>query len=163
MQEAVGLDVPAPVITLSLLERFRSRQAESYAAKVIAALRHEFGGHPVEGRMTRPSVAVPLRLSEVMQAPPEPFKIGDPCTAVILGAGGDLTQRKLMPALFHLLHDGLLHDDFSVVGAAREQLSDAEFRLCMRQAVATSTEVSQVPDEKWDRFARANLLRPGRP
>jgi len=103
--------------------------------------------------MTRPSVAVPLRLSEVVQAPPEPFKIGDPCTAVILGAGGDLTQRKLMPALFHLLHDGLLHDDFSVVGAAREQLSDAEFRIRMRQAVATSTEVGHVPDEKWDRFA----------
>jgi len=48
VQEAADLDVPAPVITLSLLERFRSRQAESYAAKVIAALRHEFGGHPVK-------------------------------------------------------------------------------------------------------------------
>jgi len=47
-QEAVDLDVPAPVITLSLLERFRSREPESYAAKVIAALRHEFGGHPVK-------------------------------------------------------------------------------------------------------------------
>ena len=47
-QEAADLDVPAPVITLSLLERFRSRQNESYAAKVIAALRHEFGGHPVK-------------------------------------------------------------------------------------------------------------------
>jgi 6-phosphogluconate dehydrogenase len=48
VQEAADLDVPAPVITLSLLERFRSRQPESYAAKVIAALRHEFGGHPVK-------------------------------------------------------------------------------------------------------------------
>ncbi len=48
VQEATDLDVPAPVITLSLLERLRSRQAESYAAKVIAALRHEFGGHPVK-------------------------------------------------------------------------------------------------------------------
>jgi len=48
VQEAADLDVPAPVITLSLLERFRSRQVESYAAKVIAALRHEFGGHPVK-------------------------------------------------------------------------------------------------------------------
>ena len=48
VQEAADLDVPAPVITLSLLERFRSRQPESYAAKVIAALRHQFGGHPVK-------------------------------------------------------------------------------------------------------------------
>ena len=47
MQEAVDLDVPAPVITLSLLTRFRSRQEESYSAQVIAALRNQFGGHAV--------------------------------------------------------------------------------------------------------------------
>jgi 6-phosphogluconate dehydrogenase len=43
----VRLDVPAPVITLSLLARFRSRQEDSFGAKVIAALRNEFGGHAV--------------------------------------------------------------------------------------------------------------------
>jgi 6-phosphogluconate dehydrogenase len=47
VQEAIDLDVPAPVITLSLLTRFRSRQPDSYGAKVIAALRNEFGGHAV--------------------------------------------------------------------------------------------------------------------
>jgi 6-phosphogluconate dehydrogenase len=47
VQEAIDLDVPAPVITLSLLARFRSRQESSFGAKVIAALRREFGGHPV--------------------------------------------------------------------------------------------------------------------
>jgi 6-phosphogluconate dehydrogenase len=46
--EAIEEDVPAPVITLSLLERFRSRQEESFSAKVIAALRDEFGGHGVK-------------------------------------------------------------------------------------------------------------------
>ncbi len=46
--EAIEQDVPAPVITLSLLERFRSRQDESFSAKVIAALRNEFGGHEVK-------------------------------------------------------------------------------------------------------------------
>jgi 6-phosphogluconate dehydrogenase len=48
VQEAIDLDVPAPVITLSLLTRFRSRQTESFSAKVIAALRNEFGGHAVK-------------------------------------------------------------------------------------------------------------------
>jgi 6-phosphogluconate dehydrogenase len=48
IQEAIDLDVPAPAITLALLTRFRSRQDESFGAKVIAALRHEFGGHPVK-------------------------------------------------------------------------------------------------------------------
>jgi len=48
VQEAIDLDVPAPVITLSLLTRLRSRQGESFSAKVIAALRNEFGGHAVK-------------------------------------------------------------------------------------------------------------------
>jgi 6-phosphogluconate dehydrogenase len=48
VQEAIDLDVPAPVITLSLLTRFRSRQTDSFGAKVIAALRNEFGGHEVK-------------------------------------------------------------------------------------------------------------------
>jgi 6-phosphogluconate dehydrogenase len=46
--EAIDKDVPAPVITLSLLTRFRSRQDDSYGAKVLAALRNEFGGHAVK-------------------------------------------------------------------------------------------------------------------
>jgi len=46
--EAIDRDVPAPVITLSLLERFRSRQPESFSAQVIAALRNEFGGHAIK-------------------------------------------------------------------------------------------------------------------
>ena len=46
--EAIELGVPAPNITMSLLERFRSRQDESFGAKVIAALRNEFGGHSMK-------------------------------------------------------------------------------------------------------------------
>jgi 6-phosphogluconate dehydrogenase len=48
VQEAIDVDVPAPVITLSLLMRFRSRQEDTFAGKVIAALRNEFGGHAVK-------------------------------------------------------------------------------------------------------------------
>jgi 6-phosphogluconate dehydrogenase len=48
VQAAIDLDVPAPVITLSLMARFRSRQQESYGAQVIAALRNQFGGHAVK-------------------------------------------------------------------------------------------------------------------
>jgi 6-phosphogluconate dehydrogenase len=48
VETALDLDVPAPVITLSLLARFRSRQDESYGAQVIAALRNQFGGHAVK-------------------------------------------------------------------------------------------------------------------
>jgi 6-phosphogluconate dehydrogenase len=48
VQEAIELNVPAPIITLSLLARLRSRQGESFAAKVVAALREQFGGHAVK-------------------------------------------------------------------------------------------------------------------
>ena len=50
--EAIDLDVPAPIITLSLQQRLISRQTESYAAKLLAAMRNEFGGHAVK---TKPS------------------------------------------------------------------------------------------------------------
>jgi 6-phosphogluconate dehydrogenase len=46
--DAIDHDVPAPIITLSLLARFASRQDESYSAKVLAALRNQFGGHAVK-------------------------------------------------------------------------------------------------------------------
>jgi 6-phosphogluconate dehydrogenase len=45
---ALELDVPAPVITLSLLERLRSRDSDSFVDKMLAALRNEFGGHPIK-------------------------------------------------------------------------------------------------------------------
>jgi len=48
VQEAIDRDIPAPIITLSLQTRFRSRQDDSYGAKVLAALRNEFGGHAVK-------------------------------------------------------------------------------------------------------------------
>ena len=46
--EAIDLDVPAPVITLSLLERLRSRDADSFSDKLLAAMRNQFGGHPIK-------------------------------------------------------------------------------------------------------------------
>ena len=50
-------------------------------------------------------------------------RIPDPCVVVIFGASGDLTKRKLLPALYHLEQEGLLPKDFSVVGVARRDLS----------------------------------------
>jgi 6-phosphogluconate dehydrogenase len=50
VQEAIDRDVPAPVLTLSLFSRFRSRQSDSFRDRVIAALRAEFGGHAVKPR-----------------------------------------------------------------------------------------------------------------
>jgi 6-phosphogluconate dehydrogenase len=48
LQEAIDLDVPAPVIALSLIARLRSRDNDSYADKLLAAMRNEFGGHAIK-------------------------------------------------------------------------------------------------------------------
>src|SRR5919206_505034 len=59
----------------------------------------------------------------------------EPCVFVIFGASGDLTQRKLMPALYALAYRRLLPERFAVVGAARSAESDEEFRERMKEAV----------------------------
>ncbi|HLW86132.1 MAG TPA: glucose-6-phosphate dehydrogenase [Candidatus Sulfotelmatobacter sp.] len=60
--------------------------------------------------------------------PPRVGKLGDPCVMVIFGAAGDLTGRKLIPALYNLARAGLLSREFAVVGVARTQMSNDEFR-----------------------------------
>lgn len=55
-------------------------------------------------------------------------RIGDPCIVVIFGASGDLTQRKLVPALFNLQMQGFLSANIGVVGVARSEMSHASFR-----------------------------------
>ena len=55
-----------------------------------------------------------------------------PCAVVIFGATGDLTKRKLVPALYALAHDGLLPAGFAMMGTGRTRLSDAQFRELMR-------------------------------
>src|SRR5262249_35259285 len=59
----------------------------------------------------------------------------DPCLLVIFGASGDLTTKKLMPALYALAVRRLLPENFGIVGAARSEESDDEFRERMKKAV----------------------------
>jgi glucose-6-phosphate 1-dehydrogenase len=57
------------------------------------------------------------------------------CTIVIFGASGDLTRRKLLPALYNLLRDGLLPDNFAVLGLGRKDLSDEDFRSIAQEGI----------------------------
>ncbi|MDF1527238.1 MAG: glucose-6-phosphate dehydrogenase [bacterium] len=59
----------------------------------------------------------------------------DPCTLVIIGASGDLTSRKLIPALYHLFGKGGLPERFQVVGCSRTAMTDEEFRSSMEKSV----------------------------
>ena len=86
-------DVPTPVITASLFERFYSRGQNAFAAKVIAALRNQFGGHAVKSRELMATVEQPNPLAEGLERLPV-----HPTTLTIFGATGDLGKRKLLPA-----------------------------------------------------------------
>jgi glucose-6-phosphate 1-dehydrogenase len=79
--------------------------------------------------------------------------LAEPCVVVIFGALGDLTRRKLMPALFHLNCMGCTSGQFSVVGIGRKGLTDEEFRKAMRTAVIDSKEVDNLDDEQWKLFS----------
>jgi glucose-6-phosphate 1-dehydrogenase len=74
--------------------------------------------------------------AEPAQPQSAPARKGDPCTIVIFGASGDLTKRKLIPALYNLASDGLLPDELAVVGFARRDIGTDAFRESMRADVA---------------------------
>src|SRR5512136_1308906 len=79
------------------------------------------------------SVSAPdLKLDSDACVAPVP---SDPCSIVILGATGDLTARKLMPALFSLYRNGGLPKPFLIVGCGRTQWTDADFRGRMAEAI----------------------------
>jgi glucose-6-phosphate 1-dehydrogenase len=75
-----------------------------------------------------------------------------PCALVIFGASGDLTQRKLMPALYSLAYRHLLPERFAIVGAARSEGTDDEFRERMKDAVQRFAR-DPFRQEIWDELA----------
>src|SRR5450631_2691755 len=78
---------------------------------------------------------------------------GDPCVMVIFGASGDLTKRKLIPALYNLAKDNLLSKEFAVVGVARNEMSSEQFRDMISKEIGDFATTKVDPD-LWHWFAR---------
>src|SRR5919197_1780426 len=76
----------------------------------------------------------------------------EPCAIVIFGASGDLTQRKLIPALYSLAFRRLLPEKFAVVGVARTEGSDDEWRAKMQEAVKSYAR-DEFRDDVWQTLA----------
>ena len=75
----------------------------------------------------------------------------NPCTMVICGALGDLSRRKLLPAIYQLMKEHLVADDFAVLGVGRDDSqTDDTFRTYMRRALDESDEVHGVDNELWE-------------
>src|SRR5437763_10625926 len=95
------------------------------------------------------------------QPEPNPLRVGlsaravpQPCTIVIFGATGDLNQRKLIPALYTLAADGDLPPAVAIVGVARREKSDDEFRTELEEATRKFSRQA-VRDEIWKTFAQS--------
>ena len=75
------------------------------------------------------------------------------CTAVILGAGGDLMKRKLMPAIYYLAQQKLLPAGFNLVAVGRDKMEAAAYVASMRSALDTSDEIKSVDEDAWQWLA----------
>jgi glucose-6-phosphate 1-dehydrogenase len=84
----------------------------------------------------------------------KPYRKADPCTVVIFGAGGDLTGRKLVPALYNLYFDGWLPEELAIVGVDIRKISDDNFRTLMRKKTNTFSRRGKVDEAVWKRFAK---------
>ncbi len=77
----------------------------------------------------------------------------EPCTLIIFGGSGDLTRRKLLPAIYNLVLDGLLPENYAVVGIGRKAWNDEEFQTVAREGIEKFSRQS-LREEKWEEFAR---------
>jgi len=95
-----------------------------------------------------------LTIPEEPEITTEPGRPSDPCVMVIFGGTGDLTKRKLLPALYNLAVDKLLSSSFAVIGIGRTPLSTEEFRSRIDQEVREFATTSVEP-QQWKRILSA--------
>src|SRR5580692_5525875 len=95
---------------------------------------------------------MPQITSHPLEEPGISSKFIDPCILVIFGATGDLTSRKLFPAIYNLAREGQLPSQFVVVGFARKQKTHEQFRKEMEDAVNRFSRVKPVDKSIWETF-----------
>jgi glucose-6-phosphate 1-dehydrogenase len=104
-------------------------------------------------------VSITTRDGEIIVPPTQ--RPAPPCAIVIFGASGDLTHRKLIPALFDLFQAGLLSKNFAVLGFSRSPLSNEEFRRTAREGFQSYTSATKMNEKAWEEFAGCLHYTPG--
>ena len=94
-----------------------------------------------------------INLTTSIELPVAQLPRAEPCVVVIFGATGDLTLRKLMPALFHLACEGCMVGPFQVIGIGRQAMTDDGFRDHLKEGVAHSAEIKRFSEDEWRTFA----------
>src|SRR5688500_11039182 len=75
-----------------------------------------------------------------------------PCAIVIFGASGDLAERKLIPAIYELAHEKLLDERSYLVGFARSEMSDEQFRAECREGVTKFARTKPIDEATWKKL-----------
>ena len=83
----------------------------------------------------------------------EARKALEPCSIIIFGASGDLTARKLIPALYHLCKDKQLPPDYRIIGFARREKTDASWRDELRSELEQFSRTKPIDEATWKSFA----------
>ncbi|HEY5218822.1 MAG TPA: glucose-6-phosphate dehydrogenase, partial [Gemmatimonadaceae bacterium] len=104
--------------------------------------------------MTSQIKRVAARPSQVLRSIGAERRVAEPVTVVVLGATGDLSRRKLMPAIYQLAKDGLLPEPFDLLGVGRDTHDDDAFRAMVRGELDHSDEIESVDDAVWERLSQ---------
>ena len=97
-------------------------------------------------------MATPILLENPLRQGLFADRVPAPCSLVIYGASGDLTHRKLVPALFDLYEKHLLPASFSLIGISRSKITDEDFKKGLKEALKQSEP--QLSDSLWDSFSQ---------
>src|SRR3954453_4621694 len=131
-------------IQLARAERVR-REGERGAAQPVRRPRSEEQGAGARGRlMAITTTTTPEQQENPLTEGLERLPV-HPTTLVIFGASGDLAKRKLLPAIYNLAHEGALPERFNLIGCARSEWSDEEFREVAKDAIQMFSR--RTPDE----------------
>ncbi len=131
-QDAIDHGVPTPALSAALNSRFYSREPGDYSARVLAALRNQFGGprRQAERRRDADRRSGPNPLAQGLERLPVA-----PTNLVIFGATGDLARRKLLPAIYNLAHEGALPERFNLIGVSRGELTHEAYREIAAESI----------------------------
>ncbi len=186
VEAAIEEAVPADVLSTALYARFRSRQEHNFGEKMLSAMRFGFGGH-IEGnesidpepkpkevagspggterRGVAPCPTISrsghLRARRQPESPPRrQVPPADPCAMVVFGAGGDMTKRLLIPALYNLSRTKVLPEKFALIGVdlaegTAESWRDHLYDM-LKTFVGNATaefDIDRIDEAAWKRLA----------
>jgi glucose-6-phosphate 1-dehydrogenase len=120
-----------------------------------------FVDHPAARMLGRDTSVSGFEVEEVPGPPVLPEPTVEPCAFVIFGAAGDLTRRKLIPALYNLAADGALPEATTIIGVSREGRSPVEIRDSLRASAAEFSRRRPLDQQVWQRLAARIDYLPG--